>query len=235
MFSFKCQNETAKITLQNTIVTTRRVKTIARNTLRYSQDNLGHCESFIKEMGKRIHVFISNTWRADYQCDRDRYATWTITRYAINAEEQKSVFKLMNKDYHSQIAKYSELSWFRSIAKQLKVAEQQNDAHSVRKLKRGVEHPLVIKGLICSVRTGQEQAHDEKWNSNSIKALLNCTWELKASTAFYTSAVRQKCITNRVLDKRGRLGRRNTFVQESSAIRDHCDPRARRSRNCKLY
>ncbi len=101
MFSLKCQNETAKITLQNTIATTRRVKTIARNTLRYSQDNLGHCESFIKEVWKQIHVFISHTWTAGYQCDRDRYATWTITRYAINAEEQKSVFKLTNKDYHS--------------------------------------------------------------------------------------------------------------------------------------
>ena len=81
MFSLKCQNETAKITLQNTIATTRRVKTIARN-----------------------------------------------------------------------------LVGFRSIAMQFKVAEQQNDAHSVRTLKRVVEHPLVIKGLICSVRTSRTRS-----------------------------------------------------------------------------
>ena len=73
-------------------------------------------------------------------------------------KSKSQFFKLTNKDYHSEIEKYSEVSWFRSIAKQFKVAEQQNDAHSVRKLKRVVEHPLVIKGLICSVRTSRTRS-----------------------------------------------------------------------------
>ena len=49
VFSLKCENETAEITLLNTVDRTRRVKTITRNTTRYSHDSLGHCESSIKE------------------------------------------------------------------------------------------------------------------------------------------------------------------------------------------
>ena len=49
----KCQNAPAEITLQNTVVTTRQVKTIPRNTPRYSHGSFGHCESVIKEVEKR--------------------------------------------------------------------------------------------------------------------------------------------------------------------------------------
>ena len=78
--SLKGQNETAKIILLSTVDTSRRVKTIPRNTTRYSHDSLGHCESSIKEVEKQIRVFISHTWRADHQCDSDRHVAWTTTQ-----------------------------------------------------------------------------------------------------------------------------------------------------------
>ena len=59
--SLKGQNETAEITLLNTVDTSRLVKTILRNTPRYSHDSFGHCESSIKEVEKQIRVFISHT------------------------------------------------------------------------------------------------------------------------------------------------------------------------------
>ena len=86
--SLKCQNETAEITSLNTIVTTRRVKTIPRNTTRYSHDSLGHCESSITEVERQTRVFISHTWRAEHKCDSDRHVAWTITQRTVNAEEQ---------------------------------------------------------------------------------------------------------------------------------------------------
>ena len=63
--SLKGQNETAAITLHDTDDTTRRAKTIPRNTTRYSNDSLGHCEG----VDKQIREFISHTWRAGHQCD----------------------------------------------------------------------------------------------------------------------------------------------------------------------
>ena len=42
--SLRCQDETAEIALQNTVDRTRRVKTVLRNTPRYSHDTLVHCE-----------------------------------------------------------------------------------------------------------------------------------------------------------------------------------------------
>ena len=72
--SLKCQNETAEITLLNTVDTTRRVKTIPRNTTTYSHDSFGHCESSIKEAEKQIRVLIFHTLRAGHRCDRDRRA-----------------------------------------------------------------------------------------------------------------------------------------------------------------
>ena len=52
--SLECQNETAEITLPNTVDRTRRVKTIPRNSTRYSHFCLGHCE----EVEKQIRAFI---------------------------------------------------------------------------------------------------------------------------------------------------------------------------------
>ena len=46
--SIECQNEPGESTLQNTVDQTRQVKTISRNTPRYSHDSLGECESSIK-------------------------------------------------------------------------------------------------------------------------------------------------------------------------------------------
>ena len=105
--SLKGQNETAEI------------KTILRNTPRYSHDSLGHCESAIKEVEKQ---------RVDHKCDSDRHAACTITQRSVNAEEQTSLFKWMSKDYHGEVAKFAELSWFHRLAKQSKLTEQWKDA-----------------------------------------------------------------------------------------------------------
>ena len=40
----------------------------------------------------------------------------------------------MSKDYHGEVARFSELSVFRSTAKQSKVAEQWKGTHWVRKV-----------------------------------------------------------------------------------------------------
>ena len=98
-------------------VKTRRVKTIPRNTTRYSHDSLRHCESSIKEVEKQISVFISHTWRADHKCDSDRHVAWTITQCTVNAEEQTSFIQVDEQGLHrSEVAKFAGLSWFRSIA-----------------------------------------------------------------------------------------------------------------------
>ena len=49
-------------------------------------------------------------------------------------------------------AKFFELSWFRSTAKQSKLAEQWKEAHLVGKLKRADEHLRVINSLTHSAR-----------------------------------------------------------------------------------
>ena len=41
----------------------------------------------------------------------------------IKAEEHTSFFMWMSKDYHGEVAKLSDLNWFRSTAKQSKLAE----------------------------------------------------------------------------------------------------------------
>ena len=51
--SFKCQNETADITLLNTVDRTRRVKTIPRNKTRYSHDSLGQSEDNETDLGTK--------------------------------------------------------------------------------------------------------------------------------------------------------------------------------------
>ena len=51
--SLKCQNETAHITLLNTVDRTRRVKTIPRNKTRYSHDSLGQSEDNETDLGTK--------------------------------------------------------------------------------------------------------------------------------------------------------------------------------------
>ena len=202
--SLKCQNETTELALQNTFDLARRVKSIPRNTPRYSHDSLGHCESSIKEVEKPIRVMIFHTVRADHERDCDRRASWTIAQCTVKAEEQTSFFKLICKDYHGEVEKFAELSWFHRIAKQSKLAEQWNDAHLVGKLKRADEHLLVIRSLTRSARAGRRQARVEKRNLGSVKAVWSRLWELKASTVFDTSVARQKYITNQALDEHRR-------------------------------
>ena len=68
----KCQNAPAEITLQNTVVMTRQVKTIPRNTPRYSHGSLGHCESVIKEVEKQIRPMLFQMY-ADHNCNSDKF------------------------------------------------------------------------------------------------------------------------------------------------------------------
>ena len=124
----------------------------------------------IKEVEKQIRVLIFHTLGADHRCDSDRRAAWTITQGTVKAEEQTSFFKLMSKNYHGEAVKFAELSWFCSIARQSKLAEQWNDAHLGGKLKRADEHLLVTRGLTRPARAGRRQARVGKWNLGSVKA-----------------------------------------------------------------
>ena len=112
-------------------------------------------------MEKQTRVFISHPWRADHRCDSDRHVAWTITQCTVNAEEETLLSTWMSKDNHGEVAKFAELSWFHSIAKQSKLAEQWKDAHFVGKLKRADEQLLVIRGLTRSAKAGRRQARDE--------------------------------------------------------------------------
>ena len=128
--------------MRNIVDQTRRVNTIPRNTTRYAHDSLAHCESSIKEVEKQIRVFIAHTWRAHHKCDSDRHVAGMSKQCIVNAEEPTSLSKWMSKDYRGEVAKFVELSWFHSIAKQSKLAEQWKDVHWVRKLKRADEQLL---------------------------------------------------------------------------------------------
>ena len=91
--SLKCQNETAEITLPNTVDRTRRAKTSPRNTTMCPRNSLGHRESSTKEVEKQIRVFMSYTRRAHHQWDSERRAAWTFTQRSVNVEEHTSLFK----------------------------------------------------------------------------------------------------------------------------------------------
>ena len=58
----------------------------------------------------------------------------------------------MSKDYHGEVAKFSELVWFRIPAKQPKLAEQLREVHWVGKSERSDEHVLAIRGSTYSAR-----------------------------------------------------------------------------------
>ena len=91
-------------------------------------------------MEKQIRV--CHTWRADHKSNSDRHVAWTITQCTVNTEEQTSLSKWRSKDYHGEVAKFAELSWFRSIAKTSKLEEEQTDAHLVGKMNRANEQLL---------------------------------------------------------------------------------------------
>ena len=88
---------------------------------RISHGSLGHCESAIKEVEKQMRTTLFQMC-ADYNCNSGkflvelprfswmvRHAAWTLTRYALEADGQTSFFKLMSKDYHGEVAKFSGL------------------------------------------------------------------------------------------------------------------------------
>ena len=100
----KCQNESAEIALQNAVVRTRQVKTIPRNTPRYSHGSLGHCESAIKEAEKQIRAMLLQMY-ADYNCNSDKFLAelpiflgWSDTLHGRSHGTQS---KLMDKRHSS--------------------------------------------------------------------------------------------------------------------------------------
>ena len=133
-----------------------------------------------------------------------RHAAWTLTRYALKADGQTSFFKLMRKDYHGEVAKFSELVWFRLLAKQPKLAAEWREAHWVGKSERSDEHLLAIRGSTSSGRAIRRKPHDEQWNLESVKAVLVSLWKLRVRTEFDAPLTRQKYITNQMLDQHGR-------------------------------
>ncbi len=82
-----------------------------------------------------------------------RHSAWTLTRYALKADGQTSFFKLMSKDYHGEVAKLSELVWFRISAKQPKLSEQWREAHWVGKSERSDEHLFKLFSQSVSEKT----------------------------------------------------------------------------------
>ena len=115
-----------------------------------------------------------------------------------------SFFKLKSKDFHGEVAKLSELFWFRIPAKQPKMAEQWRKAHSVGKSERSDEHLLAIRGSTYSARAIRREPRGEQWNLESVKAVLVSTWELRVRTEFDAPLTRQMYIANQMSDQYGR-------------------------------
>ena len=114
---------------------------------------------------------------ADYKFDRDRLAAQTIEHYMVNADEQWSFFKLMSKDGYGEVVRFSELSWFHSIDKHTKLAEQWKEVHWTVKLKRAEEQLFAVKSVNHEVGTGRRKSRDEQWNLDRSRHL-----ESKVST-----------------------------------------------------
>ena len=232
----KCQNEPAEIALQNAPVRTRQFKTISRNMPRYSHGSLGHCESAIKEVEKQIRATLFQLY-ADHNCNSDkfpaelpifswraRHAAWTLPRYAIKADGQTPFFKLMSKDHHGGISKFSELVCFRIPAKQPKLAEQRKEAHWLGKSERSDEHVLAIKGSTCSARAIRRKPREEQWNLDNVKAVLVRLWEWRVCTEFGAPLTRQKYITNQMLDEHDEYH----FAQNAPWAQEHIRPSVER-------
>ena len=191
------------MTLLNTVATTRRVKTIPRNTSRNSHDSLGHCESVAKEVEKQMRVSISHTWRADHQCNSDRNVARTTTQDSVNAEEQTSLFKW--KDAH----------WFEKL--------KRADEHLlvIRELTRlaraGRGQARVEKWNLGSVKAVLNRIQELKASTERHTSISSPT------EVHHESSVGQTRASTTV--HKVHLGRRNIFVQVSRAIRNHWDQR----------
>ena len=90
----------------------------------------------------------------------------------------------MSKDYHGEIAKFSELVWFRIPTKQPKLAARWKEAHWVGMSERSEEHLLAIKGSTHPATAIRRKPREEQWNVDSVKAVLVRPWELRVRTEF---------------------------------------------------
>ena len=124
---------------------------------------------------------------------------------ALKADGQTSFFKLMSKDYHGEVAKFSELVWFRFLAMQPKLAEHWREQFT------GLESRNDLMN-ICSrsdVSLVQPERLGEHHMMNSgiwsVDAVLVSSWELRVRSEFDAPLTRQKyIITNQMLDQHGR-------------------------------
>ena len=210
--SLKCQNGTAEITSQNATDRTRRVETTLRNTSRYSHNSFGSLGSDVKQAEKQIRATILHTLMTDYKFDSDRLAAQTIEHYTANADEQWSFFKLMSKDGYGEVVRFSELSWFHSIDKHTKLAEQWKEIHWTVKLKRAEEQLFAVKSVNHEFGTGRRKSRDEQWNLDRSRHL-----ESKVITELNTTFARQKYITIQALDKHRRTSLRTRRILRTEA------------------
>ena len=149
---------------------------------------------------------------ADYKFDSDRLAAQTIEHYMVNADEQWSFFKLMSKDGYGEVVRFSELSWFHSIDKHTKLAEQWKEVHWTVKLKRAEEQLFAVKSVNHEFGTGRRKSRDEQWNLDRSRHL-----ESKVITELDTTFARQKYITNQALDKHRRTSLRTRRILRTEA------------------
>ena len=116
----------------------------------------------------------------------------------------------MSKD--DEVVRFSELSWFHSIDKHTKLAEQWKEVHWTVKLKRAEEQLFAVKSVNHEVGTGRRKSRDEQWNLDGSGHL-----ESKVSTERDTTVARQKYITNQALDKHRRTSLRTRRILRTEA------------------
>ena len=132
------------------------------------------------------------------------------------------VFELMSKDYQGEVAKFSEL--VRLPAKQLKMAEQQKEAHESRK-------DLMNINLRSEIRRIQPERFGENHVTNNgiwrvSKLFGSCE---SAQSSMHRSQDRNTSRINvgpawsKTTLHKMLIGYRITFVRLSSAIRRHLD------------
>ena len=126
----------------------------------------------------------------------------------------------MSKDYHGEIAKFSELVWFRILAKQPKLAEQWKEAHWVGKSERSDEHLLAVRGSTYSARAIRRKPREERWNLRSVTAVLvsPCVQSLTRHSQDRSTS-RIICWTS--MDER-------RFAPDAHGVQDHIRPSAER-------
>ena len=115
---------------------------------------------------------------------------------------KRHFFKLMSKDYHGEVANFSDLVWFRILAKQPKLAEQWREAHWVGKPERSDEH--LIRGSTFFSQSDSEKTTCRTVEFGECQSCVVSPWYVRVRTELDAPPTRQKYITNQMLDQHGR-------------------------------